>query len=261
MSYAPSGPETRPLPPGWISEFDGARGLPYFVNTSLPNPQAVWEDPRPAYYAALTSSGSGSPYPALQPNQYAPPSTTPYPQQSQSPYPQSQSPYPQQPVQQQQGQGQAAGYYAQPDPQQPSEKGLLSGLGGLMGGKTNQQQQGQYGYPQPQQQPSGSSSPFNKNTLLAGGAGVGIAALGYELFKHHEEKEHRHEGRPHEGAGLGGFMGGGGGGPMGEFMGGGGGPMGGFGGEGPGFGGGEHHHRHHEHHGGGGPGFGGPGGW
>ncbi|GAA6033950.1 hypothetical protein JCM8097_000424 [Rhodosporidiobolus ruineniae] len=260
--------DPRSLPPGWIAERDQQSGVWYFVNTSVPNPQAVWEDPRPAYYA---NGGGSSPYGGQ--NQYAPP-----PAQGGS------SPYPQQPVQQQGGQassyyGQGVATQGQPSVGAPAtgdmDKGLLSNL---MGGKTNQQNHGQSS--------SGSSSPFNKTNLLAGAGGLAAGGIAYKLFENFKEHRHESHGGHHggghhgggggmfspppggpPGGGMGGLFGGGGGGggmfggggPGGRMFGGGGGPGGGFGG---GFGGGGPPHHGGGHHGGHGGHHGGPpGGW
>lgn len=98
--------DPRPLPPGWISEIDPSSGLPYFVvrwpllergegnppylskrvaflprgarshrgaslarvqDTTQPNPQATWEDPRPAYYAQFANTNVHAPPPGPPP--------------------------------------------------------------------------------------------------------------------------------------------------------------------------------------------------
>jgi hypothetical protein len=160
-------------------------------NTRAANPTAVWEDPRPAYYASYDSLANEPP----KQQHYAPPP----PQQQQSYQQQSgqNSPYQQQ---QQQGQGQAADYYGngasngQPPvgavAQSDADKGLFSKLTGH-GNNQQQYQQQQYGQQQcmssshcplypvltsptfppllPDQQPQqSSSSGFNSSSLLAG---------------------------------------------------------------------------------------------
>ncbi|GAA6014324.1 hypothetical protein JCM10207_005421 [Rhodosporidiobolus poonsookiae] len=55
--------DSRPLPPGWVAERN-PDGVWYFVDTEQDDPQAVWDDPRPAYYARGTQTTQ---------NRYAPP--------------------------------------------------------------------------------------------------------------------------------------------------------------------------------------------
>ena len=51
-SYS-DGPDSKPLPLGWISQFDQASKRPYFVSTATGLSQ--WEDPRNAIYPPPTS--------------------------------------------------------------------------------------------------------------------------------------------------------------------------------------------------------------
>ena len=112
-----------PLPQGWIEEKD-PQGRPYFVDTSAPDPHAVWEDPR-------LSQQHAPPQYQQQQNQYAPPSDVPYQQlgQGQS---QGQSPYP--PVTSQ-GQDQ-------------NDKGLMSNMVGKIIGQNQNQAQANPNYSQ-----------------------------------------------------------------------------------------------------------------
>lgn len=121
MSYNSSS-NLGPLPQGWIEEKD-PQGRSYFVNTAVPNPQAVWEDPR------LTNQQQAPPQYQQQQNQYAPPSDNSYQQQQQS---QGQSPYP--PVTSQ-GQDQ-------------NDKGLMSNMVGKITGQNQNQAQNNPNYSQ-----------------------------------------------------------------------------------------------------------------
>ncbi|KAG0014912.1 hypothetical protein BGZ81_000191 [Podila clonocystis] len=71
----------RPLPPGWISQFDPTHQAYFYVDERTNPPTVTWEDPRPAYYMAQERG------------QYAPP---PPGAQGRSPVYQTQSPQPQQ---------------------------------------------------------------------------------------------------------------------------------------------------------------------
>ncbi|KAF4574464.1 hypothetical protein EYR40_005811 [Pleurotus pulmonarius] len=74
-------PDKRPLPPGWITQYDSRYSAWYYVNTSASPPVTVWEHPL------------GAPPPAPPPSHYAPPPGPPppnhntYPGQSAPPYP------------------------------------------------------------------------------------------------------------------------------------------------------------------------------
>ncbi|GAA5862355.1 hypothetical protein JCM8547_007614 [Rhodosporidiobolus lusitaniae] len=180
MTYYPPPPsapaydaDPRPLPPGWVREVDAQTGAPYFVDTTAFKLQAVWEDPRPAFYAARGSLPAGPP---PQQNQYAPPPAPAYgrppqpPQHFQQPPPPQAYPAQQQPVQE---------YQQQMTAQGGQERGFLSKL---VGGGTGQ----------------GSSGWSNKNTLLAGAGGLVAGGLAYKLFEevtdHHHDHHHHHHG-------------------------------------------------------------------
>ncbi|KAJ7638369.1 hypothetical protein FB45DRAFT_902627 [Roridomyces roridus] len=81
-------PDTRPLPPGWITEFDRNYNAWFYVNTTAQPPVTTWVHPGaappPFSPPAGPPPGNQSPYP---------PQGSPYPQQG-SPYPQQGSPYP-----------------------------------------------------------------------------------------------------------------------------------------------------------------------
>ncbi|GAA5993678.1 hypothetical protein JCM5350_003025 [Sporobolomyces pararoseus] len=253
--------DSRPLPPGWITEIDPATGVPYYVDTTAASPQAVWEDPRDAYYNSLATSIQYSAPPPPSINSSA------YPSQSNPPaYTSNQTPNN---PQQYGGIPSGSGYnpqYSQNSPPSQStsndqDKGLMSSL---MGGKRPQ------GYNQQQQT---SSSPFGGSSLMSGAGGAVAGAVAYKLFESVTGKNKKHHSNQHFSPGYGG---GGAGGLLGGLMGGGhnqgyhsgGGMMGGmggmgmspFGGGGGIFGGGGNsmmmghhggHHSHHGHHGGG----------
>ncbi|GAA5977794.1 hypothetical protein JCM10908_005100 [Rhodotorula pacifica] len=156
--------DARPLPPGWISEIDPTSGVPYFVDTTQPNPQATWEDPRPAYYANLAKSNVHAP-PAGPP----PPSTPAY-----NPSPASASPN----LGPAQMQGQyypAQGAQQQPQPQQQQQE--------YQNQQYQQQQQVAQSQPAQATAPSSSSPSTSKSSgpnpmVASAAAGFGGAMLG-----------------------------------------------------------------------------------
>ncbi len=121
MSYNNSS-NLGPLPQGWIEEKD-QQGRSYFVNTAVPNPSAVWEDPR-------LSQQQPPQYQQQQANQYAPPSDNSY--------------------QQQQGQGQGQSPYppVSSQGQDPNDKGLMSNMMGKITGQNQNQAQQNPNYSQ-----------------------------------------------------------------------------------------------------------------
>ncbi|KAJ6516428.1 hypothetical protein C8R45DRAFT_244664 [Mycena sanguinolenta] len=169
-------PDTRQLPPGWITQFDANYNAWFYVNTFVQPPVTTWTHPLGAPPSPAPSYGppqgpppgqgppqqQGSPYPG---------GASPYPGQA-SPYPGSASPYPQQ----QGGYGQPPpgqySPYGQPPPQQyqnppPQDQGGRGPLSGLFGGSSQQQQQPVYGAAQPPPQKQG----MGLGTGLALGAG------------------------------------------------------------------------------------------
>ncbi|KAI8049453.1 hypothetical protein BDF22DRAFT_698680 [Syncephalis plumigaleata] len=50
--------DNRPLPPGWISQFDQGSNRYFYVETATG--KSVWEDPRPAFYANQPPTGGHS---------------------------------------------------------------------------------------------------------------------------------------------------------------------------------------------------------
>ncbi|GAA5886721.1 hypothetical protein JCM16303_003292 [Sporobolomyces ruberrimus] len=202
--------DTRPLPPGWITETDHSTGVPYYV----PNPTAIWEDPRPQYYNSSSSStshgyGHSAPPPAINSSSYpSQPSTTPYSNDQYN----VNSGYGTQ--QQYNSAGGANGNYQQQSTypnQQPQhqnnekEKGLLGTLMGVVKPQQNhgqQQPQGGYGH--------GSSSYGGgpgKNSLMTGAGVASAGAVAYKLFDAVAGKNKKQHGHGH-GGGMGGGMGG-----------------------------------------------------
>ncbi|KAG9071216.1 hypothetical protein KI688_008761 [Linnemannia hyalina] len=79
----------RPLPPGWISQYDPNHQANFYVDENTNPPTITWEDPRPAYYMAQERGQYAPPPPGIQASSSA--------QQRRSPPPQPQPQ--QQPVQ------------------------------------------------------------------------------------------------------------------------------------------------------------------
>ncbi|KAI8984943.1 hypothetical protein BD414DRAFT_71103 [Trametes punicea] len=140
--YSPNGPppnpDRRPLPPGWIEQWDPNYKAWFYVNTAENPPRSSWVHPL------------GPAPPAPQPSGYAPPPGPPPPDRSYSPYPP-------------QG-GYTPGYYSSPPPQ-----------GGYppYGGGPPPENRGWFGSstPQPvvvQQAPPKKSGPGMGTALLAG---------------------------------------------------------------------------------------------
>ncbi|KAG8792322.1 hypothetical protein FRC16_011460 [Serendipita sp. 398] len=148
----PRNPDTRPLPDGWVTQYDPNYQAWFYINTREQPPRASWVHPLGAPVSpqpqqqqfSPPSGGSGgyaqpnreggsandyyqaSPSPYPQQQQYTQQQSSPYPQQQSSPYPQQQaSPYPQQ-------QG-----YGSPYPQ-----GAQGAYGNPYGYNQQQQQQG-----------------------------------------------------------------------------------------------------------------------
>ncbi|THV00582.1 hypothetical protein K435DRAFT_963996 [Dendrothele bispora CBS 962.96] len=173
----PTNPDTRALPPGWISQYDPNYRAWFYVNTVAQPPHTTWVHP-------LGPPGSSPP-----PNQYGPPSGPPpsgppggpagpgygYG----SPPPQQGYGYPQGP---QQGYG-----YGSPPPQgyynqgYPGQQDRFGGFGGQ-----SYQQQPMYAQQKPQK-----SGPGMGTALLAGGAGLVGGALIADAIGDHIEDEQR----------------------------------------------------------------------
>ncbi|KFH69471.1 hypothetical protein MVEG_04283 [Podila verticillata NRRL 6337] len=56
----------RPLPPGWISQFDSIHQANFYVDERTNPPTITWEDPRPAYYMAQERGQYAPPPPGIQ---------------------------------------------------------------------------------------------------------------------------------------------------------------------------------------------------
>ncbi|KAF9150150.1 hypothetical protein BG015_008043 [Linnemannia schmuckeri] len=73
----------RPLPPGWISQFDPNYQAYFYIDERTNPPTITWEDPRPAYYMAQERGQYAPPPPGMQ-------GSSPSPHQRRSPQPQQQ---------------------------------------------------------------------------------------------------------------------------------------------------------------------------
>jgi len=220
-------PDGRPLPPGWITEYDNNYRAWFYVNTTVNPPVTTWV--HPLVEAPSSNSYYGAPS--------GPPPDSAYGYDSrQGQYGSGYQPSPPPPLQQ--------GYASSPSgyQQQQDNKGLFSSITGGLGRPSSSTQMLPGQTPPPQQS-------HNTGKLVGVGAAglVGGVILG-EMLEHHKDERHHH----HGGGLLDGFSGGGfGGGPS-------------FGGFGEGH---HHHHHHEGGPGfggfggpGGGPG-GGFGGW
>ncbi|THH01748.1 hypothetical protein EW026_g1015 [Hermanssonia centrifuga] len=168
---APTNPDTRPLPPGWVQQYDSNYKAWFYVNTAINPPQPSWVHPL------------GAPPPIPSPQGFAPPPGPPPPDNrgyNSSPYP---------------GQG---GYNQSPPPQQSwnSGPGYGGGYGGYQG--PPQEQRGWFGGGRPQQPPQQvvyEQAPPKKSgmgmgtAIAAGGVGLIGGALLADAFEDHEDRE------------------------------------------------------------------------
>ncbi|KAI0318103.1 hypothetical protein OF83DRAFT_1117948 [Amylostereum chailletii] len=196
----PTNPDTRDLPPGWMSRYDDRYHQWYYINTRETPPRSLWEHPL----------GPPPPASAPPPSGYAPPAGTPPARNFQS--------QPQQPTYG------AQPAYGEPNYSQPSQGGYgyggggypqQSGPGGYYGSPGPQYGQGgyapqqgyapqggygqpQYGQPPPQgyyqQQPApqqGRSGGLGGlgTAALAGGGGLLAGALIGNAISDHENEE------------------------------------------------------------------------
>ncbi|RGB42854.1 hypothetical protein C1646_101752 [Rhizophagus diaphanus] len=86
--------DTRPLPPGWVSQWEPSVGRYFFVDTTKNPPASSWEDPRdaPPPYSASKESMPAMPIAMPTPNPQSYPASSAYPQYPQDPqYPPSDS--------------------------------------------------------------------------------------------------------------------------------------------------------------------------
>ncbi|KAJ6567399.1 hypothetical protein DFH09DRAFT_1156866 [Mycena vulgaris] len=146
---APRNPDTRQLPPGWITQFDANYNAWFYVNTLVQPPVTTWVHPLGAAPspAAAYSPPPGGPPPDnrgyFPPQQQGSPYPGAYPGGGGSPYPPQQGGY--NPGYQQPPPGQYSPYPPQQQqwqgapPQEQGGKGLLSGIGGMFGGSHSQQ--------------------------------------------------------------------------------------------------------------------------
>ncbi|CAG8519614.1 1957_t:CDS:2, partial [Racocetra persica] len=80
--------DSRPLPPGWVSQYDHNYKRYYFVDTTKQPPVSTWDDPRDASQPQSSTQSQGL-YPPPQNNQYNSPSfPQPQPYLSPQSYPQ-----------------------------------------------------------------------------------------------------------------------------------------------------------------------------
>ncbi|EUC67521.1 hypothetical protein RSOL_511790 [Rhizoctonia solani AG-3 Rhs1AP] len=93
MSAPERNPDTRPLPPGFITQFDTNYHAWFYVNTNTNPPTTQWTHPandqKPASYAPPQGPPpSGGPgFPQIPGGSPYPQSNSPYPPQNNSPYP------------------------------------------------------------------------------------------------------------------------------------------------------------------------------
>jgi len=167
--------DSRPLPPGWVSQWDQNVGRYFFVDTTKNPSVSTWYDPRetsdydaPPPYTPPQESANKMPVAMPSPNNYSTSSTYP-PSDSKSPDPA----YPPQP---QQGgypsQPQPSGYPGQPQPGGYPEKPQPGGYPGQPqpGGYSGQPQPSSYN---PYTEPSTSSAAPQKKNGLLGKLGLG----------------------------------------------------------------------------------------
>ncbi|KAI0773694.1 hypothetical protein C8Q74DRAFT_1368266 [Fomes fomentarius] len=171
----PPNPDKRPLPPGWVEQYDQNYRAWFYVNTAESPPRSSWVHPL------------GPPPPAPPPSGYGPPPGPPPPNQSYSPAPYPQGGYNQgygqPPPQQQWGSSPQPGYYGSSPPPQ-------GGYGGY--GQPPPDNRGWFGSnsPQPtviQQAAPKKSGPGMGTALLAGGAGLVGGALLMDAIDDHED--------------------------------------------------------------------------
>ncbi|CAG7846691.1 SubName: Full=Uncharacterized protein {ECO:0000313/EMBL:CCA71492.1} [Serendipita indica DSM 11827] len=200
-----SNPDTRPLPDGWITQWDPNYKAWFYVNTRESPPRSVWVhpagppgSPQPQQYSAPSGAppSNGPQEKGGSANDYYQGSSSPYPQGS-SPYPQGPSPYPQQGQSPYPQQG-----YNQPNPsnnkghlvvqsveqlpelfshgKKPSgshgygghSQPFYGGQPGYGGGYGPGPGYGGYGQPQVVYQQGPKKSNMGRNAALAGGAGL-----------------------------------------------------------------------------------------
>ncbi|KII95984.1 hypothetical protein PLICRDRAFT_170573 [Plicaturopsis crispa FD-325 SS-3] len=198
----PVNPDSRPLPPGWIQQYDSNYKAWFYVNTAENPPRSIWVHP-----------AGPAPSPPPPQNQYAPPPGGPPPPRefNQSPYP-PQGGYQQGPPQPYGGPSRSPGYdggygggYGGPPSGGYGGPGYGGPPGGGYGGGYQQgpppQSRGWFGggqsnNPPPQvvYQQAPQKSGMGMGTMLAaGGAGLVGGALLTEAFEDHDDHE-REEG-------------------------------------------------------------------
>lgn len=203
-------PDTRQLPPGWVSQFDSNYKTWFYVNTNASPPVTSWVHP----LGAAPPPGP-PPAPHSPPAGPPPPTNTGYnqgsggqgygysnPQGGYSPsyggggnnFPQQQQP----PYNRYDGGSSPQNWQQPPQQAQQGGKGMMGGLlGGLLGkhgssggsyGGGGYQQQPQVVYAQQQKPPK--KSGFGMGGMLAaGGVGLPGGALLENAWENHEERE------------------------------------------------------------------------
>ncbi|OBZ71854.1 hypothetical protein A0H81_08115 [Grifola frondosa] len=175
----PSNPDKRPLPPGWIEQYDSSYNAWFYVNTMEQPPRSSWVHPL------------GPPNSPQPPSAYAPPSGPPPPDnRGYSPYPPS------------------GGYNSQPNYQpSPPPQQYGGGYGGYNGPPQGGYQGGYQSGPPPEQRGwfGGSSQPQQPvlvqeskpkksgmgmgTAIAAGGVGLLGGALLAEAWESHDDHE------------------------------------------------------------------------
>ncbi|CAG8493081.1 17857_t:CDS:2 [Cetraspora pellucida] len=103
--------DSRPLPPGWVCQYDHNYKRYFFVDTTKQPPVSTWDDPRDASQPQSSTQGQGL-YPPLQDNSPSFPQPQPQPQTYlSSPQSYSQRPH--------SYHGEAQSYQSQSYPSQP----------------------------------------------------------------------------------------------------------------------------------------------
>ncbi|KAG1739934.1 uncharacterized protein EDB91DRAFT_1134580 [Suillus paluster] len=173
MSSPPPNPDPRPLPQGWIAQYNWDYKAWFYVNEREQPPRSSWEHPLGQQY----TPPPGPPPPNRDYNR------SPY----QSNYNQGAPPGGYAPSYG--GQGNYGGGYGSSAPAGGYQGGYPPAENrGFFGGRTSSQPQQQPVYAQ-QAQPPKRSGPGMGTALLAGGAGLVGGALLMDAFEDHEDHE------------------------------------------------------------------------
>ncbi|KAJ3786851.1 hypothetical protein GGU10DRAFT_386291 [Lentinula aff. detonsa] len=185
--YPPNqNPDTRPLPPGWISQYDNNYRTWFYVNTTVNPPVTTWTNPLGAQPTSPPPNAYGSPAGPPPPGPGSPGYGYNNPPQGQYP---GYGGYQQSPPSQQ--------YYGG-GPPPPQGYGQSPGYGGPgYGGYREEENRGFFNRPSnntPQQAyvqapPPKKSGPGMGTMLGVGAAGLVGGALIGEMIEHHEDEE------------------------------------------------------------------------